>query len=519
MIANVSSGPATLTVSLTDEAATARLAEDIATAMRPGDVVALSGDLGTGKSVLARAAIRALAGQPDLSVPSPTFALRIEYPLDRFAVTHVDLYRLTGDREIDELGLDEALETGALIIEWPDRLRRSLSAERLDVALQDENDGRVATLTPQGSWPDRLARSGAIRAFLDDAGWQACRRVPIIGDASAKAFERVALNGRTAIVMNAPRQPESPPLDDGRSYDAVAHRAGTVDPFIAIGAELRARGLHAPEIFAADRDAGFVLLEDLGGEGVVDADGQAILPRYEAAIDLLLAVHGQNWPAQARAPDGAHHAIPAYDHEALLIEISLFADWFVRPAGNAGQTSKSGTSGRPGWTRAERDGFLEAWRTVLQDREAGSRPGLETWVLRDFHSPNILWVAGAAGLDRVGVIDFQDTLRGHPAYDVASLAQDARVDLTQDQEAALKGRYMAGRKAADPAFDPADFEAAYAVFGAQRASKILGAFSRLASVGGKPGYLRHIDRAKDVLGRNLSHPVLSALRLWYAPFL
>jgi len=139
--------------------------------------------------------------------------------------------------------------------------------------------------------------------------------------------------------------------------------------------------------------------------------------------------------------------------------------------------------------------------------------------LRDFHSPNILWIAGEAGLDRVGVIDFQDTLRGHPAYDVASLAQDARVDLSPDQETALKARYMDGHKAADPAFDAAAFEAAYAVFGAQRATKILGAFCRLAGAGGKPGYLRHIDRAKDVLRRNLSHPVLSALRLWYAPYL
>ena len=497
-----------MTVSLLDEAATARLAEDIAAALLPGDILALTGDLGAGKSVLARAAIRALAGQPDLSVPSPTFALRIDYPLDRFALTHVDLYRLSGEIEIDELGLEEALETGALIIEWADRLRRCLPAERLDLALEDANGGRLATLTPHGSWPARLARSGAIRAFLDGAGWSGARRVPIIGDASAKAFERVTQEDRTAILMNAPdhpenRQPESPPLDDGRSYDAVAHRAGTVGPFIAIDAELRRRGVHAPEIFATDQGAGLVLLEDLGDEGLLDAGNRAILPRYQAAIDLLIAIHGRDWPPVASAAGGVSHAVPAYDHEALLIEISLFADWFV------------GQFDRPGWSAADRAGFLAAWRTVLQDLDAGS----ETWVLRDFHSPNILWIAGEAGLDRVGVIDFQDTLRGHPAYDVASLAQDARVDLSPDQETALKARYMDGHKAADPAFDAAAFEAAYTVFGAQRATKILGAFCRLAGAGGKPGYLRHIDRAKDVLRRNLSHPVLSALRLWYAPHL
>lgn len=507
-------GPATWNILLPDEAATARLAEDIATALLPGDIVALTGNLGAGKSVLARAAIRALAGQRDLTVPSPTFALRIEYPIDRFAVTHVDLFRLTGAREIDELGLQEALESGALIIEWPDRLRHSLSAERLDVVLEEENGARSATLTAHGTWPDRLARTRLIRAFLDGAHWRNARRVPIVGDASAKAFERVTQNGRTAILMNAPKksgsqQVESPPPEESRSYDSVAHRAGTVGPFIAIDAELRRRGVHAPEIFATDIGAGLVLLEDLGSEGIVDAGGRAILPRYEAAIDLLIAIHGQDWPPVAHAEGDVSHAIPAYDHDALLIEISLFADWFVGKAG------PDGKKGRPAWSVSECQEFLAAWRTVLQDLDAGP----ETWVLRDFHSPNIFWIAGKTGLDRLGVIDFQDTLRGHVAYDVASLAQDARVDLSPDQEAALKARYMAGRRAADAAFNAAEFEAAYAVFGAQRASKILGAFSRLASVGGKPGYLRHIDRAKEVLRRNLIHPVLSALRLWYAPYL
>jgi len=500
-------GPATATIILPDEAATARLAQNIAAALLPGDVLALSGDLGAGKSALARAAIRALAGQPDLTVPSPTFALRIEYPLDRFALTHVDLYRLTGDQEIDELGLHEALETGALIIEWADRLHRPLSAERLDVVLEEKNGGRIAIITPHGSWPDRLARTRLIRAFIDAAGWPGAHRVPIIGDASAKAFERITQDDRTAILMNAPAQTESPPAGDGHSYDAVAHRAATVGPFIAIDAELRARGVHAPEIYAADTDAGFVLLEDLGNEGIVDAGGRAVLPRYEAAIDLLLAIHGQDWPPVASAAGGVSHAVPSYDHEALLVEISLFADWFVSSAG------------RPAWSAADRAGFLSAWRTVLQGNDAGSKTASQTWVLRDFHSPNILWIAGESGLDRVGVIDFQDTLFGHAAYDVASLAQDARVALSPGQEAALKARYIDGRKAADPAFDVVAFETAYAVFGAQRASKILGAFSRLASIGGKPGYLRHIGRAEEVLKLNLAHPVLSALRLWYAPFL
>jgi len=137
--------------------------------------------------------------------------------------------------------------------------------------------------------------------------------------------------------------------------------------------------------------------------------------------------------------------------------------------------------------------------------------------MRDFHSPNILWRAEASGTDRVGVLDFQDALIGHPAYDVASLAQDARAPLTQADELRLKARYIAGRCAGDANFDPQVFETAYAVFAAQRATKVLGAFTRLAVAEGKPGYQRHRERLKALLRRTLSHPVLSPLRVWYEP--
>jgi aminoglycoside/choline kinase family phosphotransferase len=152
---------------------------------------------------------------------------------------------------------------------------------------------------------------------------------------------------------------------------------------------------------------------------------------------------------------------------------------------------------------------------LLQKIEAGPK----TLVLRDFHSPNILWQGAAAGADLIGVLDFQDALIGHPAYDVASLAQDARVPLTPEQEHDLKARYIAARRAQNPAFDAESFEAAYAILAAQRATKVLGAFTRLALVDGKPGYGRHRARLKELLRRTLSHPVLSSLRLWYEPYL
>lgn len=491
-----------LTLRLPDEAATARLAQDIAAVLAPGDLVALSGDLGAGKTTFARALLRALAGDPHLEVPSPTFPLRIDHQAGRFAVAHIDLYRLSGPGELEEIGLDEALIDGAVLVEWPETLPPGLTGERLDVAFALEGAGRRADLDGSGSWPQRLTRTELARQFLDRSGWAVARRHPLAGDASARTYERVNRDGIAAILMNAPPRQPGPPIYGGRSYDAVAHRGLDIKPFVAIGGALRRSGVHAPRIEATDMDAGFVLMEDLGEAGIVDASGDPIMARYEAAIDLLVAMHDKAWPDEVALPDGEPYRLPPYDPDALMIEVSLFPDWF------------GGHRGEPEFPAEQRDDFLTAWRSVLDALDQSTT----TWVMRDFHSPNILWQEGAKGLNRVGVIDFQDALIGHPAYDVASLAQDARVTLSEAQEAALKERYMAGRRAADPGFAPVPFRTAYAILALQRATKVLGAFTRLAVAEGKPGYQRHRARLKALIRRNLAHPVLSRLRLWYEPY-
>ncbi len=288
--------------------------------------------------------------------------------------------------------------------------------------------------------------------------------------------------------MNAPARSEGPAIYDGRSYDAVAHRALDAWPFIAIDLALRRAGVHAPEIRAADMEAGLLLLEDLGGDGILDAAGAPIVERYEAAVDLLVYMHGRPWPDEVALPGGARYELPPYDRDALLIEVSLFPDWF------GGQGRRGGFSARAP-RRVPRRLVARFWTRWTRQST--------TWVMRDFHSPNILWQAGEVGIARVGVIDFQDALIGHPAYDVASLAQDARVPLGEEDEARLKARYVEGRRARDPAFDADAFETAYAILALQRATKVLGIFTRLALADGKPGYQRHRSRLKALIRRNL----------------
>jgi aminoglycoside/choline kinase family phosphotransferase len=159
-----------------------------------------------------------------------------------------------------------------------------------------------------------------------------------------------------------------------------------------------------------------------------------------------------------------------------------------------------------------RNGFMELWREAL----ATPAKGAKTWVIRDFHSPNLIWLEQRADIAKVGVIDFQDAVLGHPAYDLVSLLQDARVDVPEQLELALLTRYIESRMAADAAFDPAGFAEAYAILSAQRNTRLLGTFARLNRRDGKPQYLKHQPRIWAYLHRSLKHPALSGIRAWYA---
>jgi len=489
---------------LRDEAATQHLGEDVAAVLKAGDIVMLAGGLGAGKTTFARALIRALAGDPAHEVQSPTFPLRLDHALPRLTIAHVDLYRVGSASELEEIGLDDAVAEGALIVEWPEQLPGDLGGERLQLTFEIDGEGREVAIVAAGSWPTRLAQTARIRAFLGEAGQRGATRVPLAGDASTRAYERIFLEDGTSILMNAPARSEGPAIYDGRSYDAIAHRALDAKPFVAIDIALRDAGIRAPEIRAADMSSGILLLEDFGDEGIVDASGAPILERYEAAIDLLVEMHSRPWPAEAALPSGETYALPPYDRDALMIEVSLFPDWFVGRGGEAPMTEERRTK------------FLAAWLRLFDKVD----PRVTTWVMRDFHSPNILWQAGETGISRVGIIDFQDALIGHPAYDVASLAQDARVTLDEAAEAHLKARYHAGRKARDElGFDPVAFDIAYIILALQRATKVLGGFARLAYSDRKTGYQRHRGRLKALLRRNLAHSVLSDMRVWYEPYL
>jgi hypothetical protein len=478
------------------ETALGRLAEDLAFAARHGDLITLCGNLGAGKTTLARALIGALANGAREEIPSPTFTLVQTYATARMPVAHFDLYRLSLPSELDELGLDLALQQGLALVEWPERAGGILPHDRLELLLEDDGDDamRRITLTGHGDWERRLSRLLAMRDLMVDAGVENedCALHYLQGDASVRRYGRLVCPQRSVILMDWARQPDGPAIRNGLPYSRIAHLAEGVRPFVAVAAALRTAGLGTPEIYAQDLDSGFLLLEDLGNRvfaSEVETGAADQEELWRAATDALISLRASSPP----------ESLPAYDHGALGIEVELIIDWYW-PA----------LYGTPAPEEA-RSSFLSAWTAVF-DRLSLLPRG---WVLRDYHSPNLLWLPERAGLARVGVIDFQDAMHGVPAYDLVSLLQDARVDVPPELEARLFDHYCAGVLRAERGFDRDAFAFAYAALGAQRNTKILGIFARLAKRDGKPQYLRHIPRLWRYLERDLGHPELGALKDWY----
>jgi tRNA threonylcarbamoyl adenosine modification protein YjeE len=486
---------------LPDLAATHRLARLLSEELAPGDLVGLSGELGAGKTELARALVRRLTGDSGLEVPSPTFTLLQVYESAAGPVVHADFYRISGAGELVELGWDDLTERAITLVEWPERASDALAPDRLDIRLDlDARSGaRRAVIAGSGSFVPRLMRLKAFHELVHRTGWDGATRVPVQGDASTRAYERlIRPDGKTAILMISPTRPDGPPVRRGKPYSAIAKLAESVHAFVAVDRGLRAVGISAPRILGEELEAGLLLLEDLGNEPVVDQNGP-IPERYLEAARLLVHLHGSPLPQVLPVTEGRDHALPPYDLEALLIEAELLTEWYV-PHLIGHQLAGS--------VRAE---FVNLWSDVLVEIVSGPT----TWSLRDYHSPNLFWLADRDGIGRVGVIDFQDTALGHPAYDVVSLLQDARVTVPADLELKLVSAYVQERRRSHPDFDVGDFARAYAILGAQRATKILGIFARLDRRDGKPQYLRHLPRIEEYLLRDLAHPGLSRIKVWY----
>jgi N-acetylmuramate 1-kinase len=350
-----------------------------------------------------------------------------------------------------------------------------------------------------------VERSSEMDAFLEEAGWGAALRAPMPGDASTRRYIRLDLNGRKAMLMDQPQGVEAAVAPAGASseerralgYNAVARLAGAdVGRFVAASNYLRAQGLSAPEIFAADTARGFLVIEDLGDAlyaDVVDRDNEQQL--YASAAEVLATLHLRAAP-QVLPPDKALHA---YDETAMLAETDLLPEWFIPVA--LGRSA----------TASEISEHRDLWRKVLHEALKPS----PVFVHRDYHAQNLIWLPSRKGPARVGLIDFQDAVAGSKAYDLISLVEDARRDVPPEIGRATTAHYLQAMRAQGSPLDENAYRSQMAVMAAQRNSKIVGIFARLFKRDNKPRYLGYLPRVWGYLNRDLEDPALRELKAWY----
>ena len=315
------------------------------------------------------------------------------------------------------------------------------------------------------------------RAFVDTTGWRGGTIEPLSADASFRSYYRVAGNP-LAVLMDAP-----PGKEDVR-------------PFMAVTGYLRSLDLSAPEIYAADIENGFLLLEFLGDERVsqrlktAPAEERSL---YERAIDILAHLHATA-PTASLPYDGAQYALPAYNEDLLLTETALLPDWFVARGIGAPPSAEA---------RAQYDAL---WKALLADVE-GDRGCI---VLRDYHVDNLMCLDERPALKSLGLLDYQDAVLGHKAYDLVSLLEDARRDVPRDLARDMLERYLQGAGISDAAA----FRRAYDLLGAQRNAKIIGVFTRLSRRDGKHAYLQLIPHVWRLLEENLDRLGSPGLTAW-----
>jgi len=351
-----------------------------------------------------------------------------------------------------------------------------------------------------------IAREAAKVAFLARHGFGDARREALGGDASTRRYERLHRGAESYIFMDQPPALESAVCPPGASdaerlalgYNAAARlAAGSVAAFVATAAYLRQRGLSAPCILAHDIETGLAVLEDLGDGlyATLIAEGQDERPLYEAAVDLQVVLHGESPPDVLTAEGGVAWPLLTYDTLALKIATDTFLDWWPKFAD------------LPAFGEAAVADWDALWAPVWARGEAGA----SVFTHRDFHAQNLIWLPQRDGVARVGLLDFQDALRAHPAWDLTHLLQDARRDVAPELEAAMLDRYLAAR----PQVDRAAFVADYRALAASNAARILGrVFARQALLG-RPQYEVYMPRTWRYLERNLKDPAMAGLKAWF----
>ena len=349
---------------------------------------------------------------------------------------------------------------------------------------------------------DKIMRAKLATQFLQNAGWGNAKRQALTADASTRSYERVELNGKTALLMNAPQNLEAalcpphatPEERKALGYNASARLAGSdMIAFKAIADGLTAHSLSAPIIYDMNASEGFALIEDLGDD--LYAEHLKKTPRAEKALYENAALVLVHIAKQNIVPEKPYEIL-TYDETAMMAEVHLLTQYYWREKNNTPLS------------QAIMEEYDSLWQGLLRQLSSPS-----VLVLRDYHAENLLWLPDRKGRARTGLIDFQDGLIGHKPYDLVSLLEDARRDVTPDLVPHILNFYCDALAMDGHMREQFDFE--YALLGAQRNAKILGIFVRLARRDGKMRYLDLLPRVEGHFRNNLTAPGLEPLKQFF----
>jgi aminoglycoside/choline kinase family phosphotransferase len=354
---------------------------------------------------------------------------------------------------------------------------------------------------------NQVNREEEIKAFLARSGMAVVSRTPLPGDASTRRYERLTLsNGHGLMLMNQPVSLESPPCapqwdNDTRKqngWNATARlAAGRIEAFVSVANRLKSIGLSAPECLYAEPEIGLLILEDLGDHLFTHAlEQEPSAPiLYHSAIEVLAFIHnqGEDWTLQ----NHTDWPLLDYDYLALKAGADLFIEWFWQ------------WEGRQPFSEDQLAWWHQIWDELLALTAVN---GQKVMIHRDFHAENLLWLPHRSGLGRVGLLDFQDALMGHASWDLHSLLQDARRDVSEEIESSSLNHYFSLR----PLVEAEPFKRDYHILAALNEVRILGVFARLIKRDHKPRYEDFMPRMWHHLGRNLKQqPHLTKLRSWF----
>ncbi|ESQ75808.1 N-acetylmuramate/N-acetylglucosamine kinase AmgK [Asticcacaulis sp. AC402] len=352
--------------------------------------------------------------------------------------------------------------------------------------------------------PDREAIK---QHFLTASGFGAAERQPLPGDASTRRYERLIRDGRSYMLMDQPPSVETQPCRPEQvqadrvqsGYNAMARlAAGRIEAFVAAAGYLRSQGLSAPQCHELDAEQGLLISEDLGDDlfAALIAKGQDEQPLYMAAIEALAQLHELTPPAVLPGQLGTEGwPLLSYDDLALKTGAGLFTEWYPRYAGGDNLSDKA----------------LAEWEALWSPLRQRAEAGATAFAHRDYHAENLMWLPGRTGVARVGMIDFQDCLRAHPSWDLLSLLQDARRDVSPELERSALDHYFSLR----PHIDRAAFMADYNALATLNEARILGIFARLVVHFKKPRYAQFIPRMWRHIGRNVEAPGMEGLKDWF----